>query len=480
MVVGARKVISGFSWVALIVYANRLFGFITTLILAKLLAPKDFGLVAIASMVIEILNLFKDMGLSEAMIYQKGDVHRSGSTAFILVVGLNIILFGLASILSPFASDFYENPLVTPVIILISSNLVWNSIRAIPYAIIRKNIDFKSLVLPDILPVIIASIVSIVMALYGFGVWSLVIRSILVSLLGMLLIWKYTDFRPSFHFDKLVAKELFNYGKFIVGTSIFLVSLYNIDKFYVSKFAGIAALGFFELAMRIANLPVSEFSHIVGNVMFPVFSKMNDQKDAMKIAFLKTLRYSSMISIPMAVGISVYGPPLILNIYGEKWAPMTPLLQILAFYAMMRSVSSIVYDTFKATGNPNVMQRFVIMKLALVGVLGIPALHFFDLEGICMLILLTYIIAFIFESFTLARILDMTVLSIWRNLLFPLGNSFIIIPGVYYLVYTFLGTENLLSLGAGIISTIIVFLLSVFVLDKPTIVEIRQVLLSKS
>ena len=120
MTVGAKKVVSGFSWVALIVYANRVLGFITTLILAKYLAPEDFGLVAIASMIIEILNLFKDMGLSEALIYQKHDIKKASSTAFIMVVGLNLVLFGLAAIASPFAAKFYDNPSVMPVIILIS------------------------------------------------------------------------------------------------------------------------------------------------------------------------------------------------------------------------------------------------------------------------------------------------------------------------------------------------------------------------
>jgi len=480
MSVGAKKVVSGFSWMALIVYGNRVLGFVTTLILAKFLAPKDFGLIAIASMIIEILNLFKDIGLSEALIYQKGDIKKASNTAFMMVVGLNLVLFGLASIIAPFAADFYDNPMVMPVIILISSNLVWNSIRAVPYTLIRKNIDFKNLVAPDIIPVAIASVVSIVMALNGYGVWSLVVRSILVSFLGMALIWKFTPFRPSFSFDKEMAKELFRYGKFIVGTTIFLVSLYNIDKLFVSKFVGIAALGFYELAMRIANLPVSEFSHIVGKVMFPVFSKMNEQAGAMKNAFLKTLHYSSMVSIPMAVGISTYGPDLIMNVYGEKWAPMIPPLQILAFYAMMRSISSIIYDSFKASGNPHVMQRFVLFKLTSVGILGIPALHFFGLNAICILILVTYILAFIFESFTLVKIIEVTVFTLWKVFIPSLLKAFIIIPGIYFGLSVLIDFSQIWHIIVGVVTTIFVYFGTIFVLDKSTVTEIRAIIFSKN
>ena len=398
MTVASKKVITGFGWIALIAYTDRVLGFFTTLVLAKFLAPEDFGLIAIASMLIEVLYLFKDMGLSEALIYQKGNIEESSNCAFMIVFGLNILIFVLLVIASPFVADFYEHPSLIPVIILLSSNLIWNSMINVPYTIIRKNIDFKKLVAPNIIPIVVASVVSIIMAYNDCGVWSLVARSFSVSFLGMIIIWKYAKLRPSFRFNWILAKELLNYGKYIFGSSIFLVILYNIDKFYVSKFAGISALGFFELAMRIANMPVSEFSHLIGSVMFPVLSKMNDQRDAMRTAFIKTLSYSSMISIPMAVGIATYGPALIVNIYGAKWVRITTPLQILAFYAMMRSISSIISDLFKATGNPSLIQRFAMIKLVLVAILGIPSLILFELEGICYVILLAYIVVFVFES----------------------------------------------------------------------------------
>lgn len=313
MNVTGSRIASGFGWVALSSYGNRVLGFVTTLIMAKFLAPADFGLVAIASILIEVLRLFKDMGLSQALIYTKEDIKRAANTAFWLMVGVNLVLFGLAAAAAPFAAKFYSNGLVTPVIILMSSNMVWNSLRAVPTSLIRKEIDFKKLVIPDIVPVALASAVSIVMAFKGCGVWSLVVRSLTWNIGGMLLIWKFTWFRPNFSFDKVVARKLWSYGKYIVGASVLFVALYNVDKFYVSKFVGIEALGFYALAIGIANIPVSELSHLVGSVMFPVFSKLNENPEALQRAVLKTLGYSTRISIPMAVGISAYGPSLIVQ-----------------------------------------------------------------------------------------------------------------------------------------------------------------------
>jgi len=480
MTVKRTKIVAGFGWIALITYSNKVIGFVTTLILAKLLAPEDFGLVAIASMLIQVLYIFKDMGLSQALIYRKGEMEKAGSTAFWLVIGFNLIIFFFAVLISPFAASFYENSLVMPVIILLSSNLIWNSIRAVPTSLISKDIDFNKLVIPNVVPVVLGSIVGIIMAFEGYGVWSLVVRSLIVSSSGMLLIWKFTLFRPSFTFDMKTAIELLSYGKYIVGSSVFVVVLFNIDKLYVSKIEGIAVLGFYVLAMRIANLPVSEFSHLVGAVMFPVLSKMNEDMNALQGAFLKTLRYSSMISIPMAIGISTYGPALIQNIYGDKWLPMALPLQMISLYAMFRSLSTIIHDTFKAIGQPNLIQRFMIIRLVCVGILGIPALKLFGLTGICLLIVGTYLLAFVFEAIKICELLSLSLLVFLQTLAFPLLLSALLIPGIYWILSGIFESIYLGQIILGIGLTIFCYFLSICFFQKAVTSEVRSLIFSKT
>lgn len=465
---------------ALITYSNRLFGFLTTLILAKFLEPEHFGLVAIASIVIESLNIFKDLGIGQALIYHKEKIEEASNTSFFIIVGFQTSIFIIAAIVAPFAADFYNNELVMPVLIILSTNFIWQSLKAVPTALFKKNIDFKKLVIPELIPVIIGSALGIYMAIAGYGVWSLVFRTISINFLGMILMYFVSPFRPQWKFDKQIAKELFHYGKYIVGTSVFLVALYNVDKFFVSTFIGIAALGFYELAMRIANLPVSELSHIVGSVMFPVFSKLNTDTKGLTHALLKTVGYSSSLSIPMAVGIALYGPSLIISAYGEKWAEMAMPLQILSFYALFRSLSSVIYDGFKALGFPKEMQKFVITRLVMISVLGIPVSYYFGLIGISILVVFTYVVVFLFEMAKLEKILNISVVNFLKVLSFPTVVSITLLPAIFfsikYLVQEITIIYSIIGIGLSVAGYVLVQL----IFNKQEIKELKKLVFSKN
>jgi len=428
-----EKIVAGFGWVAVSKYVNRLLGFITTLILAKLLAPEDFGLVALAAMMIEIIKIFKDMGLGQALIYRKDRIEEASSAVFFMTLCLNTTLFLLALLLAPLTADFFEDSRITMVLIVMSTNLLWMSLQVVPNALVRKEIDFQKLIFPEIAPVVVGSIVGIVMAYQGYGVWSLVVRALIVDILLVILLWRIVPFRPRFNFDREIVAELFHYGKFIVGTSIFAVALYNVDKFYISKIDGLTSLGIYTLAFGIANMPVTELGHLICRVMFPVFSRLNDDIPALKRAFARTFRYTAAVTFPMATGIITFGPGLVDLVFDAKWAPMKGPLQILAIAALMRSLSVILHELIRAMGHPKKVQTFVIYRLILVGGLGAPAVIYFGLEGICWLIAVTYFSVLLWEAVVVHRMLSMPKRDLLRAVLPPMLLAATSIPAVYWL-----------------------------------------------
>jgi O-antigen/teichoic acid export membrane protein len=470
-VIAKRTILAGLGWSAVMAYANRALGLATTLILAKVLSPQDFGLVALASMLIEALRVFKDAGLSEALIQHKNTDAQTIDTAHSMLVGFHVALFLLAVILAPLAAGFYNNPAVMPVVIVMASNLVWDSTRAVPRTLFRKNLAFRQLVLPEVLPLAVSSAISIVMALTGFGVWSLVAKTVIHSVMGMILISIVSPYRPRFGFHRASAVELFHYAKFIAGASLLAVVLYNIDKFYISRSLGLAALGVYELAMRISDMPVRELSFVIGSVMFPVFSKM--EGSSLERAFITTLKYTAFFSIPAAIGISVYGPPLVHAIYGAKWQALGQPLQILALYALFRSLSAIVLDTFKAIGAPRMVQHFVGFKLLVIGLLGIPALRWFGLVGICSLVVLTYAIGFVLELATLGRLAKVSVKKSVLGLVRPLLIAAVTLPGVYELQRVTTGVDSLLSIGLGIALSGALYLGGLLAFERRSIEQLR-------
>jgi O-antigen/teichoic acid export membrane protein len=468
-----RKIASGFGWVAVITYTNRVFGLLTTLVLAKMVAPEDFGVVAVASILTSMLSLLKDMGFSEAIIYQKRDDQDAIDTANTLLIGLNVLLYAIAAAAAPLVAWSYDRPILVPIILILSTNLIWDAARAIPRALTRKNIDFRRLVIPEVVPVFISSALSLWMAVAGYGVWSLVAKTVVHSLLGMLLMRSLPEHRPRLRLNRAAAREMMGYGKFIVGTTVLLVTLYNIDRLYVSHFAGIAALGLFELAMRLVELPVKELSFVIGGVMFPVFARMDRGDGSLGRAILKTLKYTAFITAPLAVGIAVYGPAVVRGIYGEKWAGMIVPMQILAGYGMLRSFSSIIHDGFKASGRPDLMMQVVSYKLAAIGTLGIPALMFYGLPGICALIALTYAVGLVWELVALSRLLGVD-LSTMRGLMPPIVLPVVVVPGTYLAASGLLGAFSLWQLALVVPITVVVYLTSIWLLDRQAVSEVRS------
>ncbi len=480
MAEGARKVAMSFGWVAIANYSNRVLGFLTLLILAKLLPPETFGALGVAQMLINMLYIMKDMGISQALIYKKDRVDEAASTGFLLVTGINTLLFLIALALSPMVGKFYDDPTLAPVVAVLSFNLVWIGLMSVPEALVRKGIDFHKLVIPSILPVVVASVTGIAMAYAGHGVWSLVVRSLIVHILGTILIWRIARFRPGFRFDPQLAKELFSYGKYIIGASIVLVALFNVDKLYVSKLDSIAALGFYTLAMRIADLPVTELSFIICRVMFPVMSKINQDLEKLQQTFLRMMRYSGLISIPMSFGIATYGPALITAVYGDRWAPMGVPLQILAAYALFRSVSSLINETFKAIGKPNLVQRYAVVRLAIILPLGIPATMWLGVNAMCGLMVAAYALALVVELLAVSRLLSLSVGRILRCFSFPILISLLLIPGSYAMLAAARLQNRLTFLVLGVVVVIALYFVAIAIFKRAVIADIKRTLTSKA
>ena len=189
--------------------------------------------------------------------------------------------------------------------------------------------------------------------------------------------------------------------------------------------------------MRIASLPVSELSHVICRVMFPVLSKMKDKPDAMRETFLSIVRYSSLISIPMSIGIATFVPPVIRIVYGDKWVPMIVPLQFLAFYALFRSYSSVIHETFKAQGLPHLMQRYVIVRLILLAVAVLPVMYFHGLNAMCLAMAVMNLVVTTMEVVTVSRNIRVSPVRILATVVRPLLIAGLLISAVYALVDRF-------------------------------------------
>jgi O-antigen/teichoic acid export membrane protein len=475
----AKKIISGMGWVAAASYLNRAFGFVTTLILARVLAPDQFGAVAVGAMLVDALKIFRDMGLGQALIYRKGEDSIANDTAFIMIMALNAALLLVAAVTSPFVSAFFSDDSLTPVLIVMSANLIPIGLRSVPDALMRRQGQFSKLAIPEVAAVFISSIVGIALALLGYGVWSLVFRTLLASVVNAILTWVLAAYRPRFRFDKDVAYELFGYGKFVVGATILNVALLNLDKLFLGRFGGIGDLGLYTMAWIISSIPVTEFGHLLCRVAFPVFCQVNGDREKLCQIFIGSHAYNALIVSPLATGIALFGPDLSRLFLGSKWIGIAVALQLLSIASFSRAISSLIHELFRATGHVRVVQTFTFARLLLLAIFGIPALRFGGMSALCLLVLCSNLIVLCVELRMSASAIGSSTTDVVWPLLKPAALSAVTIGSVFLLYRWLDDRESLaLAIGAALISGAAYF--GAVIATQPTIVSDARRLFSKA
>jgi O-antigen/teichoic acid export membrane protein len=474
----AKKAVHGLAWVALSTFIIRILDFLAKLVLARLLLPSDFGLVAIGLLVVNTLHLFQNLGFGAALIYKKDDrEYRAANTAFILIPLSGTILFVLAYFSSSFVATFFNNTTVEPIVKVLAFTFIVSSLGVVPSKLLEKELEFKKKVLPETLSVLGYAVVAITLAFLGYGVWSLVFGQVASAILSVALIWMVSEWRPTFTFDKSVARELFSYGKHILGASVVVFLVTNIDDAVVGRMLGMSALGFYTVAYMISNLPATHITHLVSKVMFPTYSKLQDDREALKNAYLKTLKYVSMFSIPASFGIFIIAPDFVRVVLGEKWVLAVVPIQILVFFGLFRSLTATAGTVFTAVGKPDIVTRLVTVRLVFMLVALYPFTLWFGLLGVCLVVLLPSFFLAPYAFSLASKILNMPYRTIYEILRFPFLSSAGMLIVLYSVKYSILDLSSIVELLLFIFIGIGVYSMLLFMLSKGKIIkETREIL----
>ena len=296
---------------------------------------------------------------------------------------------------------------------------------------------------------------------------------IVSAVLTAVLIWVVSDWRPTFKFDRKIARDLFGYGKHIMGASIIIFLVINIDDAIVGRVLGIEALGFYTLAYTISNLPATQITHLVSRVMFPLYSKLQDDRNALKDAYLKTLKYVSMLSIPVAFGIFVIAPDFVSVVLGEKWMLAVPALQVLCILGLIRSITSPLGEILKAIGKPNILIKTSLASLILIIISLYPLTNSFGIVGTALSISGTSLIVSIYIIHIISKMININPNEILSIIAKPLLSSFVMISLVYT-TNTFVSTPSIMSVLISITEGILCYCILMGIIAKNDVSEIRK------
>ncbi|QTA88364.1 lipopolysaccharide biosynthesis protein [Desulfonema magnum] len=375
--------------------------FLTTVILARLLVPKDFGLMALGLLVINYLSNLKDLGIGEAVIYRQKHPERTANVAFCLNVLMGLLLTVIVLLTAPLISVFFQEPRVTPIIRMLSVVFVISALGSIHEVRLRKELDFRRRVIPQITQRFAKGTVSIGLAVTGFGVWSLVCGQMAGTFTATVLYWIVGQWRPRIMFDLNIARSLISYGMHIGVFQILHVIYKNIDYLIIGRRMDAVQLGFYTMAFQLPYLVIYSIQSVVGQAIFPTYTKLQDDQDTLRKAFLTTLQYVSLISVPVGLGMFVVAPEFVEVFYTIRWAPAVPVMQALSLYALINSLSANADQVYKATGRPMIANQVGLVKtLLLIPVLWIAAGYniFYVAVGQLIISFLAAILQFVIAS----------------------------------------------------------------------------------
>jgi len=367
----AHSAIKGTLWTYASYYSGKIIVFLSTILLANLLTKEDFGVVGFALVVIGFLDVLSDLGIGPAVVYERENP-KSGSTAFWIGLAVGLALCVFAWLLAPLTAYYFKDPRAVPVLRALAFTFPITALSNIHANLLTKALQFRRRFIPDFARAVAKGVFSVAFALLGFGFWSLVWGQLLGTLATVIAYWGVFPWRPALEFDRAIARHLLTFGKSVVAVDGLASILLNLDFLFVGHFLGTEALGVYSLAFRLPDLLITQFATSVSSVLFPIYVKMREQADSLGRGFLTTLRYVSMVTIALGIGLMLVAGPFVRTFLAVQWLDAIPVIQAIALYAMFFSLAYNAGSLYKATGQPHILTRLALIRLALLA----PALYY--------------------------------------------------------------------------------------------------------
>jgi len=360
-----EKTLQGLTWNSISQVGKLVSQLIITAILARLLAPGDFGLIGMATVFTGFASIFNNMGLSGALI-QKQDIDEDHlSSVFWFQVCVGWVLMVVMMLASSGIARFYRVPRLQPMLMVMSVNFVLSSFIVVQQSILTKNLDFKKLAVRDVYAVIIAGIVAIVTAYAGCGAWSLVYQMLVFTAINGILLWNLSPWRPRAKFSRKAIKEIFPFSAHLTGADILYYFSRNIDYLLIGRFLGAEPLGYYTLAYKIMLVPIQNISWVITKVLFPVFSKIQNDLEKIRRVYLKTVKAIALVTFPMMFVIIGIAPELITVLFGVRWQPSVFPIQVLSLCGAIQAIVSLNSSVNLARGKANIQLYMIALSTLL-------------------------------------------------------------------------------------------------------------------
>jgi len=439
------KILSSLFWKLMERGGSQGINFIVTIILARILSPGEYGLIAIVSVFISFANVFVQGGLNTALIQKKDAEEIDYSTIFYITLLIALLLYIILYFSAPTIANFYSNTQLTPVIRILSLTLFFGAINSLQVAIVSKQMQFKKLFYSSVGAIFISGIIGIGMAYFNYGIWSLVGQQLTFQIATTFIMFFTVQWRPKLLFSYHRFKELFDYGWKILLSNLLTTFFLNIRSLIIGKMYSPQMLAFFDKGKQFPSIIMTNINSSIQSVLFPAYSAEQDNRIRVRNMVRRSIKTSSFIIFPLMIGLAVTAKPIVIVLLTEKWLPAVPFIQIFCATYMLMPIHSANMEAIKALGYSNYILKNEIAKKTIEFVILVISL-FFGIYAIAFGALISNIISLAINSYPNIKLLQYNYIEQLKDVLPSLIISIIMGIFVYLLKYINMSTVAILSL----------------------------------
>lgn len=471
------KTVKGVIWSAVDRFSAQGIQFVFSILIARLLVPEDYGVVAMLGIFMAVSQTFIDSGFGTALIRKIDRTEEDFSTVFYFNIVVATLFYFALFFAAPAIANFYNTPLLESITKVVALNLIINSLSGIHNAKLSIAIDFKSRAKISIVSTLLTGAVGLWMAYAGYGVWALVIQNLFSSAIRTVLLWVIVKWYPKLVFSWKSFKELFSFGSKLLASALLDTLYNNIYTLVIGKVFSSSTLGVYSKANALAQFPSSNITSVLQGVTFPVLSTIQNEDDRLADAYKRFLKIAAFVVFPLMIGLSAVADPFIRLVLTDKWGGAIYLLQIMCFWMMWYPIHAINLNILQVKGRSDYFLKLEIIK-KIQGVIVLCVTVPMGIVAMCYGSLISSIISLVWNTHYTKKLIGYGFFAQMKDLL-PIIVHALVMGLIVAIVVHFMPTLWL-KLIVGVLTGIIYYIAGAYVMKFPEMDEIFIVLKIKS
>lgn len=473
----SNTLISGSKFMLLARMIIKVIGMCSSLILARLLMPEDFGLVAIGMAFLVFIDLFGQFGFSTVLIQKQDATKDDYDTAWTFRLLFGFLTTIVLLFTAPFAASFYGDNRITNVVYSLALIAFWGGWQNIYIVNFQKNFEFKKELWSQVLPKIFTFLVTVGLAFYLRNYWALIIGMIFNQIVNVVLSFVMYPYVP--RMTLVSFRSLFKFSKWLMLNNVVFYLNNRLTELILGKYLSASATGLFSLSNEIASLPVTELAAPINKASFPVYAQAASDTSALKMAYLFTISMSALLSIPASCGLYLIADCFVEVVLGDKWLAAAPLMQLIALSSLLYGLSTNNGFIFLATGKPHITFGLNLLRVTVLIPAFIAAISVYGLVGAGYAMVLASGITLLASHYVTTRYLKLTSVELIKTVARPVLAGILMTITLSYFFRNIMTDHTLLNLIAGILLGIVIYAVTICLLwivcKKPEGIEMHVI-----